>query len=467
MSKIDFDRLNGESVVASKMTGSLGKVVLPILLLAGTGILAYVNWPSGQGDSSLVENSTEAFETGTGSVGNFAEAEPRQASDTNLVEIPIADAKQPADTANVEVAINESVDLQKQRELLEAQLRAEEERRRAEDDARRRAQEAERLAAEEEARWKRLRSQQIIMDGDAQEGGMGGDQQVAVAGDGQLVAVPGADSDANKAFLAQSEQATTGLVKAQKFARTDALVSQGTLIRGFIETAINTDLPGMVRAVVREDVRSLDGRRVLIPKGSRLVGEYKSGLSRGQKRVFIVWSRVIRSDGMSVEIASPGADRLGRAGMGGIVDTHFFERFGSAIMLSLIGGAAEYVASLGDSGEQGTTSYTTTNPTTGEVTTVTTQPNRSAAEAHSIAAEKSSTMLQDIANEAFKDSAQIPPTIYIAQGEEVIVFVRRDLDFSDLYADPVREELTRLKSGGKIRKAIDPTSYYPDVPVYK
>ncbi|MBL7660320.1 TrbI/VirB10 family protein, partial [Escherichia coli] len=88
------------------------------------------------------------------------------------------------------------------------------------------------------------------------------------------------------------------------------LVAQGTMIRGFLETAINTDLPGMVRAIVREDVRSLDGGRILIPKGSRLVGEYKSGLARGQKRIFIVWSRVIRSDGVSVEIASPGADRL-------------------------------------------------------------------------------------------------------------------------------------------------------------
>ena len=65
----------------------------------------------------------------------------------------------------------------------------------------------------------------------------------------------------------------------------------------------------LMRAVVREDVRSIDGARILTPKGSRVVGEYKSRLARGRKRIFIVWSRVIRSDGASVEIAAPGADR--------------------------------------------------------------------------------------------------------------------------------------------------------------
>ncbi|RWG97542.1 TrbI/VirB10 family protein, partial [Mesorhizobium sp.] len=161
---------------------------------------------------------------------------------------------------------------------------------------------------------------------------------------------------------------------------------------------INTDLPGMVRAVAREDVYSLDGRRILIPKGSRLTGEYRSGIARGQKRVFIVWNRVIRSDGVSVDIASPGADRLGRGGLAG-----------------------------------------------------------SQRDARSIAFDKSSTALQQLAQEAFRDTQTIPPTIYVDQGTPVVVFVRRDLDFSELYADPVEEELARLKRGGNPAKAIDPT----------
>ena len=114
-----------------------------------------------------------------------------------------------------------------------------------------------------------------------------------------------------------------------------------------------------------------------------------------------------------------------------------------------------------------TRSISTVDPITGAVTTITTEPSRSTAEARSIAAEKSSAVLQDIANEAFKESSKIPPTIYVAQGESIIVYLRRDLDFSAFYADPVRQEMMRLKRGGQIRRNVDPTPYYPIAPVYK
>ncbi|WP_331375469.1 TrbI/VirB10 family protein [Sinorhizobium chiapasense] len=91
-------------------------------------------------------------------------------------------------------------------------------------------------------------------------------------------------------------------------------------------------------------MRSLDGGRILIPEGTRYVGEYKSSLGRGQNRILVAWSWIIRSDGLSVEIASPGADR--RAGLTGKIDTISGERFGSAIMLSVMGGAAEYAPHL-------------------------------------------------------------------------------------------------------------------------
>ncbi len=473
MSKIDFDHLDGQSSVASDRNGRLGKLALPVLLLVGAGVLAYVNWPAGPQTSNLTEGTGETFETSDSSVRDFPDEPVKQAADPNLVQIPVEE-KTPVDSATVDVTVNQGDDLEKLRQIEEERRRAEEERlraeearRRAEEDARLAAQEAKRLEDEEKARWQRLRSEQIIVDGSGRENLTVGDQSVTIADDGQLVAVPGAESDANKAFLAQSEKQTAGIVKATRFDRTDALVAQGTMIQGFLETAINTDLPGMVRAVVREDVRSLDGARILIPKGSRLIGEYKSGLARGQKRIFIVWSRVIRSDGLSAEIASPGADRLGRAGLTGEIDTHFWERFGSAIMLSVIGGAAEYVSALGDTATESARSISTVDPITGAVTTITAEPSRTAAEARSIAAEKSSAILQDIANEAFKESSKIPPTIYVAQGESIVVYLRRDLDFSAFYADPVRQEMMRLKRGGQIRRNVDPTPYYPIAPVYK
>ncbi len=473
MSKIDFDHLDGQSSVASDRNGRLGKLALPVLLLVGAGVLAYVNWPAGPRTSNLTEGTGETFETSNSSIRDFADEPGKQAADPNLVQIPIEE-KKPVDSATVDVTVNQGDDLEKLRQIEEERRRAEEERlraeearRRAEEDARLAALEAKRLEDEEKARWERLRSEQIIVDGSGRENLTAGDQSVTIADDGQLVAVPGAESDANKAFLAQSEKQTAGIVKATRFDRTDALVAQGTMIRGFLETAINTDLPGMVRAVVREDVRSLDGARILIPKGSRLIGEYKSGLERGQKRIFVVWSRVMRSDGLSAEIASPGADRLGRAGLTGEIDTHFWERFGSAIMLSVIGGAAEYVSAIGETATESAHSISTVDPITGAVTTITTEPSRTAAEARSIAAEKSSVILQDIANEAFKESSKIPPTIYVAQGEPIVVYLRRDLDFSAFYADPVRQEMMRLERGGQIRRNVDPTPYYPIAPVYK
>nr|WP_325265945.1 TrbI/VirB10 family protein [uncultured Rhizobium sp.] len=180
---------------------------------------------------------------------------------------------------------------------------------------------------------------------EADGGGQDGDT-VATEADNQVVQVPGSDSDPNKAFLAQSEQNRITPAIASRNARPDALIAHGTLIRGFLETAINSDLPGMVRAVVRENVYSLDGRRILVPKGPRLVGEYKSGLSRGQKRVFVVWNRIVVSDGTQVDIASPGADNIGQAGLTGKVDMHWAERVGSAMFFSILGSGAQIGTAL-------------------------------------------------------------------------------------------------------------------------
>ena len=112
------------------------------------------------------------------------------------------------------------------------------------------------------------------------------------------------------------------------------------MIPAVLETALDSDLPGYTRAVVSRDVRGFDGSTVLIPRGSRLIGQYKSGVALGQSRVFVIWTRVIRPDGVSVQIGSPATDPLGRAGLDGKVDNHFFTRFGGSILLSVMNGAA-------------------------------------------------------------------------------------------------------------------------------
>lgn len=168
-------------------------------------------------------------------------------------------------------------------------------------------------------------------------------------------------------------------------------VTQGTLIPAVLETAIDTDVPGYVRAVISSDVRSFDGTRVLVPRSSRLIGEYKSGLQAGQRRAYVIWTRLIRPDGVSVNIASPAVAFSGETGLAGKVNNHFFERFGSAMMLSVIGG----LSAIGN--------------TAGVV----------------IAGNG-----QSAAAAAVGQSAQIGPTIRVRQGQPIRVFTARDLDFS-------------------------------------
>lgn len=168
-------------------------------------------------------------------------------------------------------------------------------------------------------------------------------------------------------------------------------IAQGTLIPAVLETAIDTDVPGYVRAVVSADVRSFDGTRVLVPRSSRLVGQYKSGLQAGQKRAYVIWTRLILPDGVSVNIASPAIGFGGETGIAGKVDTHFFARFGSALLLSVVGG----LSSLG-----------------GNTGVIVAGGGQSAAAA------------------AVGQSGSIGPTVRVRQGEPIRVFTARDLDFS-------------------------------------
>jgi len=311
-------------------------------------------------------------------------------------------------------------------------------------EARRLAEEERRRREEEERRrWERLRAGQLIGDTVAAAGQNG---VLAAAGNGTGSLAGGEEDDPNRRFMARASQSGADVSQATRNRRVDALVAQGTLIKGVLETAIQSDLAGMVRAVVSEDVWSFDGRRVLIPAGSRLVGEYRSGLTTGQTRVFIVWTRLLRSDGVSVQLGSPGTDELGRAGMTGIVDKHYLERFGSAVMLSIVGGATQFIANLGTSQNQGAGSTTTyTDLVTGQVVTVTSQPNQYAMQARQIGAQQISQTLNRIAEEALRDSLQIRPTVHVDQGSRIMVFVRRDLDFAAFYPDPVREALQEIR----------------------
>lgn len=203
---------------------------------------------------------------------------------------------------------------------------------------------------------------------------------------------------ANESFLDRVTRAKPDTVGIDRMSSTDLVVPQGTVITGVLETAINSDLPGLVRAVVSRDVRGFDATKVLIPRGSRLIGQYSSGVALGQSRAFVIWTRLLRNDGISVQLGSAATDPLGTAGLGGKVDSHFLRRFGAATLLSVITSGLDYLVATAQVG--------------GAVTV------------------GSPTQATQLAGIALQRDIDIPPTIKVAQGTPVRVFVARDLDFA-------------------------------------
>ncbi|WP_234024895.1 TrbI/VirB10 family protein [Tsuneonella amylolytica] len=222
----------------------------------------------------------------------------------------------------------------------------------------------------------------VVFDAGAAAGGGIGD-----AAPGQPVGDGSSAGNAND-FASKIGGVGGAPARAAAMVNPTTTVTQGTLIPAVLETAINTDVPGYVRAVVSQDVRSFDGTRTLVPRSSRLIGQYQSGLQGGQKRAYVIWTRLIRPDGASVNLASPAIGFDGTTGLEGKVNSHFFKRFGSSMLLSVIGGLATGGASVVLGG----------------------------------GANAASTALQQ--------DGQIAPTVRVRAGEPIRVFTARDLDFS-------------------------------------
>ncbi|OEC93601.1 type IV secretion system protein VirB10 [Rhizobium sp. YK2] len=387
--------------------------LMPILLASVTlGVLAYAGYVSFiRPDGSKKAGEKEEFRTAShaGNLNFDPQNPPATPADNRLVLTPPQPTPVVTEAPPVQVqapiVIQPAVD---------------------DDAARRAAEEAERARKAEALRLARLQSNMLVVN----EGTSG--QSSGFAGQGTAsgsasVAVGATDDDPNRKFVQTVGSQDVEMVTASRNDRIDALIPQGTLIRGVLETAIQSDLPGMVRAVTSTDVYSFDGRRILLPKGTMLTGEYKSGMARGQTRILIVWTRALRSDGTSVALGSYGTDDLGRSGLTGFVDKHYLERFGAAAVLSLVGGVSSFVAGLNSDGSSNASSSPTSS------------------NAQTQAQQTLSQTMADMANIALKDSINIPPTIHVDQGTEIMVFVRKDLDFSSLYPDPVKEALNELR----------------------
>lgn len=198
--------------------------------------------------------------------------------------------------------------------------------------------------------------------------------------------------------------------RARHIARPDALLVRGTYIRCVLETRIITDIPGFTSCVVTEPVYSINGRQLLLPRGSKVLGRYD--MEPTGPRVAVVWDRITTPGGLDVAMASPGVDNLGGAGHPGDYSAHWGSRIASALLISLLSDAFKYAAA-----EEGPTSSTI-----GPAGVVVQSPYESA----------TGRTMERLANQAL-DSRR-PPTVTIQHGTVVNVYVARDVDFSTVVA---------------------------------
>jgi len=286
----------------------------------------------------------------------------------------------------------------------EAQARSRQERAQAEAKAER-AEAQSRAEAQRNRMLERLRAPSVIFDETEPSEDAPADRGTGRDFSGEYRdRIEGSRSN-DRVFLDDSASRRFDGAVAYRIDDLSTKVLQGSFVQGVLETAIDSTLTGMIRGSVSEDVLSADATRVLIPRGSRLVGEYRSAVQFGTARVLVAWNRVIRPDGASIDIGSPGTDQLGQAGMTGFVDSQWATRFGAAALISVFEGAAIYALAQVDNDIQ----------------------RDSAQDLSGSAGENFGSLLQPYAD--------IPTTIHIDQGARVIIYVARDLDFSPVEED--------------------------------
>lgn len=209
---------------------------------------------------------------------------------------------------------------------------------------------------------------------------------------------PGAAREGELAALLRP--GVSAAVRAQVLPTQRLLMPKGAFIDCTLETAIDSTLPGMTTCVMATDAFGADGQVVLLERGTKLIGETRGQVQQGSARVFVLWSEARTPTGVIVPLASPGADELGRSGLPGAVNTHFWQRFGAAILVSVIDGAVDGAVQSARGGNG----------------TVVINPSA-----------------QGVMTEVLKGTINIPPTVIKQQGDRIEVLVARDLDFRSVY----------------------------------
>lgn len=232
------------------------------------------------------------------------------------------------------------------------------------------------------------------------QGGAGAPTGASYAG---AEADGGTGSDAFSKSLQPSRQAGA---RAYLLADPSMTVTKGSVIPCNVTPALDSTLPGIVTCIQSADVWSTDGRVVLLERGTRWVGEQKMGLAQGQRRMGMLWTRGETPQHVLIDVDSGTADHLGRPGIDGHIDTHFWDRFGGAILISLISDVGSFLAATQSGGSGNATAISFPGTVNGAQTAV---------------------------SDVLKSTINIPPTLTRNAGAAISIYVARDLDFRDVY----------------------------------
>lgn len=215
-----------------------------------------------------------------------------------------------------------------------------------------------------------------------------------------------ASQNANAPAQAVVSSETKQLV-AQYLRNPDTLMVRGTYIRCVLETRIVTDYSGYTSCIITEPVYSINGRHLLLPKGSKALGRYE-GEPTGP-RVAVIWDRVTTPNGLDVILEGPGVDNLGGAGHPGDYNGHWFSKMSSALFISMISDAFKYAAAKNGP--------TTTSVSNGTIVETPFESN-------------TARTVERLANQALTKAASRPATVTINQGTVLNIYVAKDVDFS-------------------------------------
>ena len=240
--------------------------------------------------------------------------------------------------------------------------------------------------------------------------------------------VAGVDSNAQaekRAFLAQGGDplgVNEDLLASLHNPKLDTIM-QGTAISGVMVGGLDSDMPGMVVGTVSENIYdTATGNDLLIPQGSRVVGQYDNSVSNGQERIGVIWNRIIFPDTSSIQLGSmEGADQGGYAGFHDQVDTHFWSKFAAATIISIAGAAAQVA-----------------------------QPQQSAFSGYSPSSVASGQLTQgysQLGQEYARAGLSIPNTIEIRPGYQFVIMCAKDVRLPP-YVD--RRNVARTVSAGPI-----------------